>query len=375
MNTYAEKRRVTIIAAGMNLGLAIGKVVFGFVGQSQALIADGIHSFSDLATDVMVLVAAKYGSESPDFEHPYGHAKFETVVTIGLGLLLLGVALGITIDAGKRIMEPVSLWVPGPVALAVTMISIIANEWFYRYTVCVAARVRSGMIRANAWHHRTDAISSAVVLIGILGTMAGIRNLDAVAAVGVSLIIGKVGWDLGWGGIRELVDTGLSKEALAQVKETIESTDGVQAFHKLRTRKMGEDALVDVHIMVKPELTVSEGHMIADNVRARLKRRHKDINDILVHVDPEDDAQDRVTSGLPSRESLLRELDECWQSLPAARQIERINLHYLEGRITAEVVLPMGVAKDLSDARSIAKNLSEVAENCTDVDKVLVYYH
>ena len=138
---------------------------------------------------------------------------------------------------------------------------------------------------------------------------------------------------------------------------------------------MGEDTLIDVHVMVKPELTVSEGHMIADRVRTRLMASSRDISDVLVHVDPEDDAQDRPTTGLASRESLLRELELCWQPIAKAKQIEKVNLHYLGGQITAEVVLPISAANDLSDARSIASQISDTAEQLTNVDRVLVYFH
>ena len=171
---YQEKRRVTLVGAVINLFLAISKVLVGVIGSSQALIADGLHSLSDLASDLMVLVAAKYGSHEADVDHPYGHARFETAATMGLGLMLLIVAGGITLDAIGRLFSPEFLMQPGPLALSAAVFSILSKEALYHYTMQVARRVSSNLLRANAWHHRSDAISSIVVLVGIAGTMAGL---------------------------------------------------------------------------------------------------------------------------------------------------------------------------------------------------------
>lgn len=372
---YLAKVRVTVVGAIINLVLSAAKIVFGVIGQSQALVADGVHSLSDLASDAMVLVASKYNSQGADAGHPYGHARFETIATVGLGILLLSVAVGITMDAVERILNPGSLLKPGFVALTVTVISILSKEWLYHYTVRVAKKVRSDLIRANAWHHRTDAISSVIVFAGIAGTMAGMPYLDAVGAIGVSLMIGKIGLDLGWGAIRELVDSGVEPERLQAIRETIEAVDGVKDYHMLRTRRMGSEVLVEAHVMVDPQVTVSEGHMISDRIRERLKADHGDIGDVLVHIDPEDDAVDRPSSGLPGREALLLELNGGWESVDAARQIEKVYLHYLDGNVDVEVILPLGVAGDLEDAMRIANDLSEQAGQKQHIGKVSVYFH
>ena len=372
---YRDKRRVTIIGAVVNLVLAIAKVVFGVLGQSQALIADGLHSLSDLASDAMVLIAAKYGSQEADVEHPYGHARFETVATVGLGLLLIVVAIGIIVDATARLFSPETLLHPGPVALAVAVLSIASKEGLYHYTLHVAKRLRSSLLRANAWHHRSDAISSIVVFVGIAGTMAGLPYLDAIGAIGVSLMIGKIGWELGWGGIRELVDTGVSADELQAIKGTIQSVKGVESHHMLRTRRMGDDVLVEVHIVVGPQVTVSEGHMISDMVRASLKAKHENISDVMVHIDPEDDTTESLTENLPLREEVLDRLNECWQSLQAAQSLEKVNLHYLEGKIDVEVVLPLSLVNDLQHARNIAKEFSHKTKGQQDIGDVRVYFH
>jgi len=372
---YIAKRRVTVVCAALNLFLSVVKVVIGIVGHSQALVADGIHSLSDLASDAMVLVAVKFGSQEADDEHPFGHARFETVATVGLGVLLLLVAGGIVMDATGRITNPESLLEPGLLALAGAVVSILTKEWMYWYNIRVAKQLNSQLMRANAWHHRSDAISSVIVLVGIVGSMAGFPYLDAVGAIGVSLMIGKIGWDLGWGGVRELVDTGADPETVRGIRDTIESIAGVHSFHKLRTRRMGDKILVEAHVLVGNQATVSEGHMISDKVRARILADYDDVSDVLIHIDPEDDDVSRPSSHLPGRPEVLEALRAQWSSLPVADKIERVNLHYLDGRINVEVVLPLEAAADREDARGIAAEISARVKNYEHIGTVEVLFH
>ena len=372
---YRVKRRVTIVCALLNLFLSVVKVAIGVIGQSQALVADGIHSLSDLASDAMVLVAVRFGSQEADDEHPYGHARFETVATIGLGVLLLLVAAGIAMDAVERIANPNTLMQPGLLALGGAIVSILTKEWMYWYNIRVAKQLKSNLMRANAWHHRSDAFSSIIVLIGIAGTMAGFAYLDAVGAIGVSLMIGKIGWDLGWGGVRELVDTGVEPEELERIRTAIRSIDGVQTFHKLRTRRMGDKVLVEAHVLVGNYVTVSEGHMISDRVRAQLLDNFDSISDVLIHIDPEDDDVERPSSNLPGRTEVLRMLNEGWASLEAAARIERVNLHYLEGKIDVEIILPLDLAGNVEKARVLGDEIGDRAQRLEHVGKVAVYFH
>ncbi|MGI9342879.1 MAG: cation diffusion facilitator family transporter [Gammaproteobacteria bacterium] len=374
-SAYVVKRRVTVVCALLNLFLSVVKVVVGVIGNSQALVADGIHSLSDLASDAMVLVAVKFGSQEADDEHPFGHARFETVATVGLGVLLLLVAGGIAMDAVDRIANPELLLQPGLLALAGAIVSIVTKEWMYWYNIRVARQLNSQLMRANAWHHRSDAISSVIVLIGIVGTMAGFPYLDAVGAIGVSLMIGKIGWDLGWGGVRELVDTGVDPETLASIRATIESVAGVHSFHQLRTRRMGDKILVEAHVLVGNQATVSEGHMISDKVRARILADYDDVSDVLIHIDPENDDVSRPSSHLPGRPEVLEILSAQWSSLPTTEKIERVNLHYLDGRINVEIILPLEAAADREDARAIAAEISARAKNYEHIGTVDVLFH
>lgn len=371
---YRAARQVTVVGAVVNLLLAGAKVFFGIIGHSQSLVADGVHSLSDLVSDGMVLVAAKHGSRDADETHPYGHGRIETVVTVALGALLLLVAGGIMVDAVRRLFSPERLFHPGMLALVVAAISVLAKEALYHYTQRVAKRLRSNLLRANAWHHRSDAISSVVVMIGVGGTMAGLPYLDAIAAVGVALMIAKVGWDLAWHSLRELVDTALDADRVEAIRGSILSVDGVYALHSLRTRRMGQDALADVHILVDPKLSVSEGHHVSETVRNRLINEIEEIQDVLVHIDPEDDEKSAPSIDLPSRHEVIARLKEHWQHLPVVDRIERITLHYLDGALSVEVILPLSATRDRAHAQELSRALAAPAEQLPEVERVQVFY-
>ena len=372
---YREIKKATLAGALVNLGLALGKIICGSVGQSQALIADGVHSLSDLSTDALVLFAARHAGRGADAEHPYGHGRFETLAAVALGVFLMMVALGVCWDAGRRLLDPQNLPRPGLLALAAAFISVLANEGLYRYTLGVARKLRSIMLKANAWHHRSDALSSIVVMLGVGGAMAGLEYLDSIAAIGVGLMIAKVGWDLGASGVRELVDTGLGPEEVAAVRNTILSVGGVKTLHRLRTRRMGADVLVDVHIQVAPELSVSEGHMISETARGKLIGGLEDVTDVTVHIDPEDDETGAPCCGLPLRGALSAPLRERWRDIEAANHIERITLHYLDGKVSVELLLPLSLAADPDRARMLADQFNRKVRDLEDIRSVTLLYH
>jgi cation diffusion facilitator family transporter len=294
----------------------------------------------------VVLYAAKHSHREADEEHPYGHGRIETVATVILGVALIAVAAGIGYDSIQRLFNPDELLQPGMLALIVAAISVVSKEAIYHYTMHVARRLRSNMLKANAWHSRSDAISSIVVMIGVGGTMAGLPYLDAIAAVAVSLMIIKVGWDLAWNSVRELVDTGLEAERVEAIRQVIQSVDGVRQLHMLRTRRMGADALVDVHIIVDPRISVSEGHYISETVRSQLIKQVEEVHDVLVHIDPEDDEKMAPSLGLPSRSEIKAALEACWKDIVGAEQIQHITLHYLDGKVWVEVTLPLAALPD-----------------------------
>jgi cation diffusion facilitator family transporter len=310
------------------------KLIGGYVFHSHALVADGIHSFSDLITDAMVLFASKYGSHDADESHPYGHQRIETAATLFLALLLSLAGFGIAWNALDELVHATAS-IPGWLSLPIILSSILINEGLFHYTRHVGIRINSSLIIANAWHHRSDAASSLVVLIGILGSLAGFTYLDAVAAVIVGLMILKMGWDYGWNSVKELVDTAVSTELLAQVEDVIKNVSGVQRIHQLRSRSMGNDVFIDVHIMVFPKISVSEGHYIAQHVHQALITQIATVKDVIVHVDHEDDETCSPSLHLPSRKVLQEQLlNEVHIDFP---QILFWNVHYLNGNISIDI--------------------------------------
>lgn len=368
--------RVTWWGVAVNIVLAISKLVAGFIAQSHALIADGFHSFSDLMSDAMVLVASKHSTKDADEDHPYGHARYETLATIGVGVFLIAVAAGIAIDAISRLTEPAMLASPGALALWIAVLSIISNEALYQYTMRVAISIRSKLLKANAWHHRTDSISSIVVFVGIAGAMLGWPVLDDVAAVVVAVMIAKIGWDLSHQSVQELVDTALEPETVSAIKNDIMDIDGVEELHMLRTRRMGHNALVDVHILVDSKLSVSEGHQISEAVAQTLKENFEDISDVTVHIDPEDDElTPNSCRDLPLRSEIEAALREAWQQIPETNQAKGITLHYLDGQITADILLPLSVLQDLDAATSLNEKIRSAATSVEHISKVNILYY
>ena len=359
---------VTLVGAVVDLVLGILKIFLGVVENSQALVADGIHSISDLVTDGMVLVAVRQGNKIADEDHPYGHARIETITTVLLALALLLVSIGIVNNAVNILSEPGQEVTPGWVALLVVMLSGLSKEYIYHYTMKVAKLHQSPILEANAWHSRTDAISSVMVFVGIAGVMLGLPELDALAAIGVAVIIAKVAWDLGAPSVQELVDKGMDRTYLDDLEDTVGKTHGVKGLHALRTRRMGASVLVDVHIAVDAMITVSEGHQIAEQVRFGLTEQFPEISDVVVHVDAENDVFDDT---LPNRGELLLLLEHCWKEYSPAQNILRTNLHYLNGSIKLEVWLPFTLASSPVAAREIADKLKrsamEVVPQITEV--------
>jgi len=340
---YQASRRVALVGMLTNALLVVGQVAVGIIGHSQALVADGMHTLADLSSDLLVLYALKHSAKEADEEHPYGHARIETAVTLVLGVLLLLVGVGIAARAGMRLMDPEAFVAPSAITLWVSGFTILAKEGLYQYTVRVARRFDSDMLKASAWHHRSDAISSIIVFLGIAGTIAGIHALDALAALGVALFVAKIGIQLGWPAISELVDTGLDKEQLQHIRRTILGVDGVRELHLLRTRRIGGRALVDVHIIVDEDISVSEGHYISELVRTRLVNEVDVVADALVHIDPEDDTHLTPARDLPSRSVVHALLNSRFKDIDAAAHIERITLHYVGGRLRIELLLPLSV--------------------------------
>jgi cation diffusion facilitator family transporter len=341
---YKEVKKVTLIGAAANIFLAVVKIIFGWLGHSSALIADGVHSFSDLLTDALVLIAAKYGAQTADDDHPYGHARYETFASFLLSIFLMVVGGAIGWHGIAQLFTEQNIMPPDTYVIWFAALSVIVNEIIYRYTLRVGKRIQSDLLIANAIHSRSDAASSLVVLIGVAGSLLGYVFLDEVAAVIVAILIIKMGIGIAWENVKELVDTALDPEQIEKIKQVIMQVPGVQSVHELRTRRMAGKGLLDVHIIVNPYLTVSEGHHIAEHVIWNLKQKIDVLQDVVVHIDSENDENYSSTSKLPMRMKLVPELQNHWKNLPGYQQIIDIRLHYLAGKIDLEVVLPVDFA-------------------------------
>ncbi len=366
-------KKVTLVGALANTVLSFLKMLFGWLANSQALLADGIHSLSDLLSDAMVYYAAHHSHHEPDEQHPYGHGRFETIATLGLALLLILVAIGIIWDAGHRLFSPETLKQPTVIALYVAAFSVLLKEGLYHYTRREAVRIRSEMMRANAWHHRSDAISSIVVLVGLAGTMAGLTYLDAIAAVLVGLMIIRIGWELGAGSMKELVDTALAADRIQAIRETILEIPGVIGIHMLRTRSIGGVASADVHVLVDSRISVSEGHMISLLVEQRLKHQIDEIEDVTVHIDPEDDEKAPPCDGLPMRWQAESILDQAWSHIPRADNRQRLLLHYLSGRIDVDLYFPGKLEWSQKEIQELRYQLQSAINERPEFGRVHIY--
>jgi cation diffusion facilitator family transporter len=366
------KARASYVGAAVNVLQTLIKIGFGIYGQSAALIADGIHSLSDLLSDLLVIVAVRLGSREPDHDHPYGHRRFETIATVILGVSLIAIGGTIIWSVMERMAEPGQMPIPNVLTLAVATLSILINEWLYQYTKDIAKTTRSKLLLANAWHQRSDAISSLVVLLGIGAVMMGYPMADGLAAVVVALMVAKIGLNLVFESIKELVDTSLPPALVAEIREAIHAIDGVEGIHLLRTRQMGENALIDAHIVVDPRITVSEGHMIGDIVRDDLIRRFDDVIDVLVHVDPEDDESLQVQTRPLSRSEVQRLLDRYLLSFKSA--IEDFRIHYLDGQIEVEVILPFALSQQPEQLQLIKRQCKLMSLEVKKIDNVFVFF-
>lgn len=282
-------RRVTFVGLVINLGLATLKFALGIIGRSQALVADAVHSLSDCGTDVIVILGAPFWSAPADEEHPYGHGRIETVITLAIGALLAAAGIGMGYRAVVTLAGPAPE-APGWVAFAGAVLSIVIKEALYQWTIRTGRRVKSSALVANAWHHRSDALSSVPVAAVVLGTMAAPAwtFLDPVGALIVSVMILHAAWKIMRPAMDQLIDRGATRAERARLRELARGTGGVLAVHALRTRHIGSGLSVDLHVLVDPELTVRAGHDIAGAVKQRLLTRGEDVVDVLVHIEPFD---------------------------------------------------------------------------------------
>ncbi len=355
---FRAAQRCTWISVAVNSMLTVMQVVVGYVAHSQSLMADGLHSLSDLLADFMVLYANRKGSHPADSDHPYGHGRIETAASLVLGVGLAATGIGLLIVAGSRLQNIEDLPPVASLALWTALVSLAAKEGLFRYMLGVAERLRSPMLVANAWHARSDAASSLVVAVGIGGSLLGYRFFDPLAAALVGFMIVRMGLKFAWDALQELIDTSLDESEVAAIRATLLATQGVLGLHELRTRRMAHQALVDAHVLVDARISVSEGHRIGESARLRVLHTHPEVLDVLVHVDAE---EDQTPAGeetvLPDRDVLMAHLRALiGETVP---EFEKTLLHYLGNRVEAELFLPQAICFDADHVARLERRIAD----------------
>lgn len=287
-------KKVTWGGMVVNIALSAIKFLVGILGSSQAVIADAVHSLSDMTTDIAVLFGVKFWSAPPDSSHPYGHQRIEELVTVAIGVALAAVAVGLAYNALVTIRED-HIRKIGWVAATGPILSIIGKEALYHWTVHIGEKVKSSAVIANAWHHRSDALSSIPALIAVV--VAALYPdwgfIDHIGAVLIACFILKVSWDIVIPALEGLIDTGASDKTRAHIKELAMDVKGVESTHAIRTRKFGSRLFIDLHILVEPELTVRTGHKISEDVKEQLLNNISEVMDVVVHLEPYDEENRR----------------------------------------------------------------------------------
>lgn len=294
VNTEREKKiyRTTALGSGVNVFLVIFKFIAGIFGKSSAMIADAVHSLSDLLTDIIIIVFVKTASKPIDHTHEYGHGKFETLGTLIVGVILIIVGLGIMVSGikdcieffqGKRGEHPLVI------ALVAAVLSIVLKEWLYRYTLLQGKKIESPILIANAWHHRTDSFSSIATLVGVAGSMFLGKSgliLDPLAAIFVSFYICKSGYDVVKPSIDELLEKSLPLETEKEIRQILKSIEGIEGIHNLKTRKIGNRIAIETHAEMDGKITLEDAHRIATLAEKQIKKKYGSKTHVGIHMEP-----------------------------------------------------------------------------------------
>ena len=363
--------KVTLIGTASNLILSIIKFAGGIIGHSAAMVADATHSVSDLLTDMIVLIMLKVGQKPKDEDHPYGHGKAETLGTTVVGFIIISVGIGLAYEAWEMIQSGIAR-IPEPLAAGTALISIFIKEWLFRYTRSVGEKSNNSLLLANAWHHRSDAISSIAALVGIIGAMLGFPALDPIAATMVAFMIMKVGYELTLGGFRDLMDTALDEKDTQSIQVAIDDVSGVLKSHDLRTRKIGGEILMDVHIQVDSDLTVTEGHEVAERVRRKLIKNYPNTQDVLVHVDGYDDSEVESIYNI-SRDDVEFLLTSILANTDGKLKKTQLRIHHLKGKNIVELYLHGDSTKTIAETETSLKEIKSDLLKNEHIDDVKLY--
>jgi cation diffusion facilitator family transporter len=354
--------QANLISTVSDILLTGAKLSAGILGNSAAMIADGIHSASDIVTDLVVLISMKISQQDADEDHPYGHGRFETLASLFISIVLLIVAVGIIWDASLQLLTVNQS--PTQIAAWAALASIFIKEVLFRYNYQVGTKFNAKAIISNAWHHRSDAISSIAALFGIIGAMAGYPILDSVAAIVVAFIIAKTGLDLTKQAINELADTTIEQQVINHLTEQLNNLPGVVSVHQLRARRHGPDILADVHVVVPHHYTVSEGHKVAESVIKHVKTKEHNFTEVIVHIDTDD--SEELFPDTPLRQDLEQQIKKAIQT--ANTSLINLYPHYTRKGLKLDIILAMNdqhrdaldkISNDLENSLSHIPSLVE----------------
>ena len=297
MDRTSKVTFVTLVGSVVNIVLTVFKILAGIMGRSTAMIADGIHSLSDLLSDIIVIVFVKISSKGRDKNHDYGHGKFETFATLIISLMLIVVAVNLMsggINKIRQILDGGEVSSPGMIALWAAVASIVMKEILYRYTIIQGKALNSPMMIANAWHHRSDAFSSVGSLLGIAGAIfLGDKFviLDPITGCVISIFILVMAVKMSVPAIKELLDVSLPDDVEEKIEATAKSVKGVVDLHELKTRREGPGIIMEGHLVLDSEISLKEAHDISKKVEAALRKEFGSETQISLHLEPEDDAE------------------------------------------------------------------------------------
>lgn len=336
----AKAQHVTVVSAVVNVLVSAIKVWVGILGHSNALIADGIHSLSDLLTDILVWCINRISFTGADADHPYGHGRFEALGTALVGAILVFVAGALAVENVRVVLGHAQAHIPTWPVLVIAALSIAIKEWLFRYLLKVGEELNSQLLIANAWHSRTDSISAVLVLVGAGFAMLGFPWIDSIAALIIYIYMAWIGWKFFLQSAKELVDShALSEEEQMEIARIIKTVDGVKDIHELRARHMGSNIVLDVHVEVLPFISVSEGHHIAEWVMRILQEAHTGLSDIIVHIDGEPDFYEGQLAQplLPLRKDILTLCEARWRSAELLPEMEKIVLHFNKHTVSIDI--------------------------------------
>jgi len=364
--------KATIISTVSDVTLAGMKFAAGTLGGSSALIADAVHSVTDLATDFVSFVSLKISHQEADEDHPYGHGRAETIGTAVIGMVVAVVGLGLTweqvvaLESGK---DSSPTWL----AAAAAFVSMLIKEAMYWYTMAIGKKACSESVMANARHHRSDSLSSLAALIGIIGATLGYHAMDPLAAVIVGLMITHMGGEIVLDAARNLMDSGLSRDELAELRRIIEVVPNVLHHHDIKTRRAGRDVFIDLHIQAPPRISASEAHNIAETVRHDLRRLAPHITDAMVHIDTEDDSGGGHI--YPDQRAFANKaVTEILERFPDIRLAEEIVLHYFVKNLVVDITLESADEQATAKMRETATLIKEKLFQTGVVNEVNVKY-